>query len=129
MTPGKLGYLILLSTLLALGVVWQSATIRQTGYRLEELQDQIAEQEAEAALFQAQLSKLRNPQRIVALVNWLGLELQERAVPPTEMIVERVRSAAVVAVLPDEPEPAPPAPARQELGEPEEVSVAALTPF
>ncbi|MHC4789694.1 MAG: hypothetical protein ACYS8K_10905 [Planctomycetota bacterium] len=129
MTPGKLGYLILLSTLLALGVVWQSATIRQTGYRLEELQDQIAEQEAEAALFQAQLSKLRNPQRIVALVNWLGLELQERAVPPTEMIVERVRSAAVVAVLSDEPEPAPPAPARQELGEPEEVSVAALTPF
>ncbi len=80
MTPTKLLYALALLTALALALVWQSARIRQSGYRVAELRAQIAEQKAELALHEAHLSKLRSPQRIVGLARWLGLELEQRAV-------------------------------------------------
>jgi len=80
MTPRRFLYILGLVTALAMTVVWQSAALRGTGYRLEELRSQIAEQRAEQAIHRAHLSKLKNPRRILALAEWLGLDLEERAV-------------------------------------------------
>ncbi|NLW49461.1 MAG: hypothetical protein GXY85_01275 [Candidatus Brocadiaceae bacterium] len=81
MTPIRVTAIIFLATALALGVVWQNARIRQVGYELSALNGRLAEQRAELAIHKAHLSKLKSPQRIVALVEWLGLDLQERPVP------------------------------------------------
>jgi len=80
MTSTRLAALLVLATAFALAVVYQNARIRQTGYELSGLYGKIAEQRAELALHKAHLSKLKSPQRILALVTWLGLDLQERPV-------------------------------------------------
>lgn len=80
MTPTRSAALLVLATAFALAVVYQNARIRQTGYELSGLYGKIAEQRAELALHKAHLSKLKSPQRIIALVAWLGLDLQERPV-------------------------------------------------
>lgn len=77
MMSGKLVYGLVGATALALAVVYESAALRRTGYRLQELRAEIAEQQAERSIYQSHLSKLRNPQRIMRLVAWLGLDLQE----------------------------------------------------
>jgi len=82
MAPARLFYFLLLATALALAVVWQNAALRQAGRRLEALRSEVAGQRAEQLIYRAHLSKLRNPQRIVRLVQWLGLDLSERQVPP-----------------------------------------------
>ena len=81
MTPARLAAMLVLATALALAVVHQNARIRQAGYELSEVRAQITEQRAELAIHKAHLSKLKNPQRILSLVAWLGLDLQERPVP------------------------------------------------
>ena len=82
MTPIRLTAMLVLATALALAVVHQNAQIRQTGYDLSALRGQIGEQRAQLAMHKAHLSKLKNPQRIIALVEWLGLDLEERPVVP-----------------------------------------------
>ena len=82
MTPARLAAMLALATALALALVAQNARIRQAGYAVSELRAQIAEQRTELAIHKAHLSKLKNPQRIRALVAWLGLDLRERPVPP-----------------------------------------------
>ena len=62
---------------LALCVVWQSSVARQSGYRLEELRREIASSEAEVHKYEAQLSKLKSPQRILSLLDQFGLDLLE----------------------------------------------------
>lgn len=117
MTPARLIATFVLAMALALAVVQQSALLRQTGYRLSELRAQIAGEQAELAVHRSHLSKLRNPQRIQALVSWLGLDLRE---PP------------VAAALAEAPAP-PPAAAREGTGPTErrtsETSIAALTTY
>ncbi|MCK4284287.1 MAG: hypothetical protein KAX44_08220 [Candidatus Brocadiae bacterium] len=75
MPLAKFVYGIALATALALCVVWQNAGLRTLGYRLQDLREEIAEQEAEGAIYLAHLSKLSNPQRIAGLIAWLGLDL------------------------------------------------------
>ena len=82
MTPTRLAVMLVLATTLGLAVVHQNARIRQAGYELSALNGRIAEQRAELAIHKAHLSKLKNPQRILALVAWLGLDLQEPPVAP-----------------------------------------------
>jgi hypothetical protein len=80
MTPAKSIVCILLATALALAVVHQSATLRRAGYRLEEVRREIAEEKADYAVHEAHVCKLRSPQRILALAERLGLDL-ERSTP------------------------------------------------
>ena len=82
--PPRLLCLLLLATALALAVVWQNAALRQAGRRLESLRAELAEERAEQLTYRAHLSKLRSPQRILRLVQWLGLDLSERAVRPAD---------------------------------------------
>jgi hypothetical protein len=101
MTPTRLAAILLLATGMALAVVHQNARIRQAGYDLSGLYGQIAEQRAELAIHKAHLSKLKSPQRILALVEWLGLDLRERPVVPAGPQVaaaEEVPEAAEAAL-------------------------------
>ena len=82
--PPRLLCLLLLATALALAVVWQNAALRQAGRRLESLRAELAEERAEQLTYRAHLSKLRSPQRILRLVQWLGLDLSERVVRPAD---------------------------------------------
>jgi len=93
MTPAKLAYVVVLATVLALATVRQSNLRLQTGYHLHDLRAQIAEQQAERTVYRTQLSKLRNPQRILRLVAWLGLDLRER--------VDRIALAESTAAVDD----------------------------
>ncbi len=89
MTPAKVLYLILLCTALALLLVWQSSLARSVGYEVQDLHAEAAEQRAENAAYVAQLGKLKNPRRILALVAWLGLDLHE---PPVEAETDTTRT-------------------------------------
>ncbi|MCK4375295.1 MAG: hypothetical protein KAX19_08200 [Candidatus Brocadiae bacterium] len=137
MTPGRLIYLMVLATLLALAVVRQSAGLRQCGYRLEELRRESSERRAEHTAHRAHLSKLKNPQRILGLVNWLGLELRERPIVLAEVTPRPIETEQPVTAQADGLEAVAPVP----LGEvgaggaqagarrseqPSEVSVAAV---
>ena len=82
--PPRLLCLLLLATALALAVVWQNAALRQAGRRLESLRAELAEERAEQLTYRAHLSKLSSPQRILRLVQWLGLDLSERVVRPAD---------------------------------------------
>jgi len=99
----KAAFLVCLAAALALGVVWQGVQMRTTGYRLQEARAAIHEEEATADAHRAQLSKLRSPQRIVGLVSWLELDIEER--PAT--------AAADIATLltAEARDPGPPPPA------------------
>jgi cell division protein FtsL len=79
MTPAKSVFCILLATALALAVVHQSAVLRQTGYRLEQVSREIAEEKTEYAVHEAHVCKLRSPKRILALAEQLGLDLEHPA--------------------------------------------------
>jgi hypothetical protein len=72
-------YAMLLATALALALVWQGAGMRQTGYDLARLGEQMADQKAQSAMLEAHLSKLASPQRVTTLVAYLGLDLQPPA--------------------------------------------------
>lgn len=98
--PGKVLYFMLLATVLALAVVWENAALRQAGYRLEKARAAVAEQRAQRIINQAHLSKLRNPQRILALVKWLGLDLRERTVPAVDATNPAEGVAAASAAAP-----------------------------
>jgi hypothetical protein len=82
--PPRFLCLLLLATALALAVVWQNAALRQEGRRLESLRAELAEERAEQLTYRAHLSKLSSPQRILRLVQWLGLDLSERVVRPAD---------------------------------------------
>jgi len=116
----KMIYLVALSTALGMAVVCQGAVLRRTGYEVEDLQNQLAELEAQATTYRAHLSRLRNPQRITGLVAWLGLDLQE----PTAQV------EVVFAEL-DETGQRPSAPADEPVidGNADELSVAAAPRF
>lgn len=72
-----------LATALALALVWQGAGMRRAGYAVERLHEQISDQQAQSASLEAQLSKLKNPERVTTLVAYLGLDLRP-PVPPAE---------------------------------------------
>ena len=98
MTPARAVYITALGTVLALALVLQSAAIRESGYRLERLRAEITEARTEHALHLAHISKLKSPRRVLALVETLGLDLQER---PVEHAVDPAIAAA--AAEPAEP--------------------------
>ncbi len=77
MTPGKAVYLMLLTTALAVAVVWQSSVARDAGYSVQRLRGELAEREAQNARHRAHLSKLRSPSRVAKLAHWLDLGLVE----------------------------------------------------
>jgi len=69
-------YALVIATALALALVWQGAGMRQVGYDVERLHQQIADQQAQTAMLETHLSKLKSPQRVTTLVAYLGLDLQ-----------------------------------------------------
>jgi cell division protein FtsL len=64
---------------LALCTVWQSRVARREGHRLEELQQRVRRREERIQRCRAHISKLKSPQRIMRLVQSLGLRLQHPA--------------------------------------------------
>ncbi|MHC4592142.1 MAG: hypothetical protein ACYS8L_05545 [Planctomycetota bacterium] len=129
MTPGKLVYVAALATGLALAVVWQSAALCEAGYRLEELEAQAAEQEAEGAIYESHLSKLKNPQRILGLVAWLGLDLREKSVAQALPSSEELEGPKTIAALTDQLEPSKPQAAAEQSERLAELPVTALSRF
>ena len=117
MTPAKTVYVLLLATVLGLAVVWQSADLRRTGYRLERVQARIAEQQADKAVHAAHLAKLKSPRRVLGLVGWLGLDLQQSPLAGPD------RAPLAQAGPGAEPEP------EQRQADGPDVSVAALTRY
>ncbi len=101
MTPARVVYITAVGTVLALALVLQSAAIRQSGYRLEELRAEIVEGQTENAIHRAHISKLKSPRRVMMLVEALGLGLEKRPVPAA-----RTESAPADAVT-DTTQPAP----------------------
>lgn len=69
---------IAIAVLLALLVVGQGAVLRQRGYRLEKLKREFERQLSMQRTYTAQISRLQNPQRIIRLVQMLGLNLQQQ---------------------------------------------------
>lgn len=76
MTPGKAIYIMLVATALALAIVWQRTWQRDTGYRIDRLSREIAEQEEARKTLLSHVSKLENPQRIMDIVDRYGLRLR-----------------------------------------------------
>lgn len=112
-------FIMLVLTALALLLVWQGAELRATGYEVERLQQRIADQNALTAIYQAHLSKLKNPARVTTLVGWLKLDLQqqvpEAAADDTALAAGAPAGAAPTGATPkpagatkpgDEPKPA-----------------------
>ena len=81
MRVARILYVQAVLTALALCVLWQGVLVRQAGYRLERLRRDAEERQAEVEKYRAQVSKLKSPQRVVQLVEKLGLNL---ALPPVE---------------------------------------------
>ncbi len=69
-------YAMVIATGLALALVWQGAGMREDGYAVARLQQQISDQQAQTAMLETHLSKLKSPQRVTTLVAYLGLDLQ-----------------------------------------------------
>jgi hypothetical protein len=116
--PAKLLYFMLLATFLALAVVWENAALRHAGYRLEQLRAQVAEQRAEQIVNQVHLSKLRNPQRILGLVKWLGLDLCEQSVAQAAVAPEKASGDDQVSTPDERPQPQKAPVARGRLADP-----------
>ena len=76
----KAFYVQALVAALALCVVQQGHQVRHVGYRLEELRQQIRSSQVEIQKHKAQISRLKSPQRIVHLVEALGLDLAQPSV-------------------------------------------------
>jgi hypothetical protein len=74
--------ILLLATLMSLVLVWQASRRRQTGYRLNDLQSAIAEERVVRESYRTDVSTLRNPARLMALVKRYGLDLQPREPAP-----------------------------------------------
>jgi len=122
--PAKLLYFMLLATFLALAVVWENAALRRAGYRLGQLRAQVAEQRAEQIVNQAHLSKLRNPQRILDLVKWLGMDLCEQSVAQTTAAPEKASGQDDASTTPDGPKPQNAPMARGGMADPSAVPLA-----
>ena len=110
MTPARVVYITVVGTILALALVLQSAAIRESGYRLEELRAEIAEGQTENAMHLAHISKLKSPRRVLALVEALGLGLEERPVPaagtegvPTDAVTDTSQPAPLADAPPGQP--------------------------
>jgi len=95
MTPAKTIVVMLLATTLMLVVVWQKAERRRMSYRLDAIQREIVEHNAHQGDLRAQIARLKSPERIRALVDRYGLDLQ-RPEP------EQTDSPSVVADTPAE---------------------------
>jgi hypothetical protein len=122
--PAKLLYFMLLATFLALAVVWENAALRRAGYRLGQLRAQVAEQRAEQIVNQAHLSKLRNPQRILDLVKWLGMDLCEQSVAQTAVAPEKASGQDDASTAPEGPKPQKAPMARGGMADPSAVPLA-----
>lgn len=75
-------FVLCVVTALALCVVWQAREGRRAGYRLEELRREAECRQAEVHVYQAHVSKLKTPQRILKLVESLGLPLEQSSPQP-----------------------------------------------
>ncbi len=110
MTPARVVYITAVGTVLALALVLQSAAIRQSGYRLEELRAGIVEGQTENAIYRAHISKLKSPRRVMMLVEALGLGLEIRPVPaartegaPADAVTDTTQPAPLAEVSPGQP--------------------------
>jgi len=75
MTPAKSILVMLMAATLMLVVVWQKAERRRMSYRLDAIQREIVEHNARQGDLRAQISRLKSPERIRALVDRYGLNL------------------------------------------------------
>jgi len=108
MTPARFAYFMIVVTTLALVVVWQSTVQRKLGYEMEGLTARLAQADADRVVYQAHLSKLRNPERIVDLVKWLGLDLKPREIAsPDTPAAPATADAPAEAPAPKSAAPAP----------------------
>jgi hypothetical protein len=82
MTPAKTVFLLALATLMALVLVRQAARHRRVGYRLNDLQSDISDEMVLRERYRTDVSTLRNPARLMALVERYGLELRPAAPEP-----------------------------------------------
>jgi cell division protein FtsL len=82
MSPAKVTLLLVLATVMSLALVRQAAQRRRTGYRLNDLEGAIAEERVQRESYRTDVSTLRNPARLMALVERYGLDLQPPAPQP-----------------------------------------------
>lgn len=95
MSVVKIIYTLVVSTALALLLVWQARQVRRDGHRLERLRREAARREAEIDRLRAHIDRLKKPDRISRLVNSLGLELAPPpapAAPPGGQTVRTVEN-------------------------------------
>ena len=83
MSPGRVIYIIVVATTLAVAVVWQRGQQRDLGYRLEKLNSEVADQEEQRDTYRVHVSKLKSPQRILNIVKQYGLHLRASPTVPS----------------------------------------------
>ncbi len=112
MRESKSLYILALTTLLALLVVWESAAIRRKGYALQQISSNLKREQALQYLYRAQITKLSSPQRILRLVRRLELDLVQSPQAPRRLAGQDARDlegqsevAALTETLSDAAEP------------------------
>jgi hypothetical protein len=80
-TPVKTICILALATVFALGLVSQSAQMRAAAYRTLGLQTDILELRTQNSVCLSHLSRLKSPERIRRLVDYLGIDISEPTVP------------------------------------------------
>jgi cell division protein FtsL len=83
MTPPKTILVLVLATAMGLTLVWQASRRRRIGYQLNDLEGAIAEQRVLRESYRTDVSTLRNPARLMMLVERYGLNLEPREPAPT----------------------------------------------
>ena len=84
MTTLRVLYVMLVLSVLALCVVWQSREVQRAGYCLERIQQEADSRMAEIQTNEAYIGKLKSPQRVTHLLTTLGLKLEQPAPPKGE---------------------------------------------
>jgi cell division protein FtsL len=103
MTPAKTILVLLLATTMGLTLVWQASRRRRTGYRLNDLEGAIAEQRVQRESYRTDVSTLRNPARLLALVERYGLNLQPPEPAAADSPVQTGETDITPPLTPEQP--------------------------
>ena len=108
MRTARLIYAEMILTGLALLVIWQVTEVRRAGYRLERIERRVEERAAQVQRYRAHVERLQSPQRVLPLVESLGIPLElarETAICSRESTPDDSPERFVSG--PGEPPPAP----------------------
>lgn len=75
MSGAKCVYILTVATGLALVVIWQSTMVRSTGYQVARLEEAVRKETSRRHKYNAQITKLKSPKRILRLKQQLGIPL------------------------------------------------------